>query len=102
MFATIAGSRKDGKTRFWLSVSEKNDKGEYIDGQIPCRLSDKAKDLFLEKCEKTKNPDIAIVKADITEYWLKPYNYELDGKVQKKVLVFVNAFKVKEAKKSSW
>ena len=100
---TVFGKKQDGKTRFWMSVHSKNKDNEDVSASVTVSLSEKAKEVFLENMENTKNDEIKKLYVEITDAWLKA----VKGKDENFAVLFVNKMRKAESKetakkKGSW
>lgn len=93
MMAVFGKERKDGKMRYWVSISTpETDKdgtktGEYFNASIQAFLSANAQGWFESHAKETSNPEIYGAKFAVTDYWLKA----VPGTDKDYIAIFINA-----------
>ena len=96
---TLMGKRTETGKRYWISVSKKESKesSEFITANLPARLSKVAEAYFAEFAKQTKNPEIRMIRAQITDGWLTVIPFKAGPEVG----LMINAFEVRTESKAS-
>ena len=86
------GKKSETGKRYWISVSKKENKesGEFITANLPARLSKVAEEYFAQFAKVTKNPEIRMIRARITDGWLTVIPFKAGPEVG----LMINAFEV--------
>ena len=95
---TLTGRKSETGKRYWISVSKKESKesSEFITANIPARLSKTAEAYFAEFAKQTKNPEIRMIRAQITDGWLTVIPFKAGPEVG----LMINAFEVRTDSKA--
>lgn len=90
---TLMGKKTETGKRYWISVSKKESKesSEYITANLPARLSKSAEEYFAQFANSTKNPEIRMVRAQITDGWLTVIPFKAGPEVG----LMINSFEVR-------
>ena len=93
---TLMGKKTETGKRYWISVSKKEskDSSEFITANLPARLSKTAEAYFSEFAKSTKNPEIRMIRAQITDGWLTVIPFKAGPEVG----LMINAFEVRTDK----
>ena len=95
---TLMGKKTETGKRYWISVSKKENKesSEFIAANLPARLSKSAEAYFAEFAHPTKNPEIRMIRAQITDGWLTVIPFKAGPEVG----LMINAFEVRTDSKA--
>ena len=98
---TLMGKKTETGKRYWISVSKKESKenkesSEFINANLPARLSKTAEAYFAEFAKQTKNPEIRMIRAQITDGWLTVIPFKSGPEVG----LMINAFEVRTESKA--
>lgn len=90
---TLMGKKTETGKRYWISVSKKESKerSEYITANLPARLSKSAEEYFAQFANSTKNPEIRMVRVQITDGWLTVIPFKAGPEVG----LMINSFEVR-------
>ena len=90
---TLMGKKTETGKRYWISVSKKESKesSEYITANLPARLSKTAEEYFAQFANSTKNPEIRMIRAQITDGWLTVIPFKAGPEVG----LMINAFEIR-------
>lgn len=96
---TLMGKKSETGKRYWISVSKKESKesSEFITANLPARLSKTAEAYFAEFAKSTKNPEIRMIRAQITDGWLTVIPFKAGPEVG----LMINAFEVRTESKAN-
>ena len=99
---TLMGKKTETGKRYWISVSKKESKeskesSEFITANLPARLSKTAEACVAEFAKPTKNPEIRMIRAQITDGWLTVIPFKAGPEVG----LMINAFEVRTESKAS-
>ena len=96
---TLMGKKTEIGKRYWISVSKKESKesSEFITANLPARLSMTAEAYFAEFAKQTKNPEIRMIRAQITDGWLTVIPFKAGPEVG----LMINAFEVRTESKAA-
>lgn len=95
---TLMGKKTETGKRYWISVTKKESKesSEFITANLPARLSKIAETYFAEFARPTKNPEIRMIRAQITDGWLTVIPFKAGPEVG----LMINAFEVRTDSKA--
>ena len=90
---TLMGKKTETGKRYWISVSKKESKESdvFITANLPARLSKTAEAYFAEFAKATKNPEIRMIRAQITDGWLTVIPFKAGPEVG----LLINTFEVR-------
>ena len=90
---TLMGRKTETGKRYWISVSKKESKesDKFITANLPARLSKVAEEYFAQFAKETKNPEIRMIRAQITDGWLTVIPF----KARPEVGLMINAFEIR-------
>ena len=99
---TLMGKKTETGKRYWISVSKKESKeskesSEFITANLPARLSKTAEAYFAEFAKQTKNPEIRMIRAQITDGWLTVIPFKAGPEVG----LMINTFEVRTESKAA-
>ena len=95
---TLMGKKTENGKRYWISVSKKEkESGEFINANLPARLSKVAEAYFAEFAKQTKNAEIRMIRAQITDGWLTVIPFKAGPEVG----LMINAFEVRTESKAT-
>lgn len=96
---TLMGKKTENGKRYWISVSKKESKesSEFINANLPARLSKVAEEYFAQFAKETKNPEIRMIRAQITDGWLTVIPFKAGPEVG----LMINAFEVRTESKAA-
>ena len=96
---TLMGKKTESDKRYWISVSKKESKesSEFINANLPARLSKVAEEYFAQFAKETKNPEIRMIRAQITDGWLTVIPFKAGPEVG----LMINAFEVRTESKAA-
>ena len=92
---TLMGKKTEIGKRYWISVSKK-ESSEFITANLPARLSKTAEAYFAQFAKETKNPEIRMIRAQITDGWLTVIPFKAGPEVG----LMINAFEVRTESKA--
>ena len=96
---TFMGKKSETGKRYWISVSKKESKesSEFINANLPARLSKVAEEYFAQFAKETKNPEIRMIRAQITDGWLTVIPFKAGPEVG----LMINTFEVRTESKAA-